>query len=73
MNIVKVAYLATPYAKYPAGHEQAYIDACAIAGHLLQIGVFVYCPIAHSHGLAIHAEMGPDDMHVWAPLNAAII
>lgn len=68
-----LAYLASPYRLYPAGHEQAYADICAIAAQLLKAGVKVFCPIAHGHGIALHGEIDPDDMAVWHELNKAIM
>lgn len=45
-------YLATPYSKYPHGLDAAYEHASLVQGYLLTKGVKVFCPIAHSHGMA---------------------
>lgn len=58
-------YLATPYTKYPLGLEQAYKDACAVAGFLLKHGWNVFCPIAHSHPIAEHGNVGHCDHDFW--------
>lgn len=44
-------YLATPYAKYPEGMDEAFELACDNAALLLSKGVPVYSPIAHCHNL----------------------
>jgi hypothetical protein len=45
-------YLATPYSKWSHGQEDANIVAQKLAAALLSIGVKVYSPIAHTHGIA---------------------
>jgi hypothetical protein len=62
-------YLGTPYSKYPAGIEQAFIDACKLCGDLLRRGLKVYSPIAHTHPIAIHAGIDPLDLGVWLPFD----
>ena len=62
-------YLATPYSKYPAGKEQAFIDACVIAGKMIERGIGVFSPIAHSHVIAQHARIDPDSHAIWLPAD----
>lgn len=69
----KLVYLATPYSKYPMGIEQAFKDACALAGDLLVLGVTVYSPIAHTHPIAVHAELDPYDLNIWLPFDRAMM
>lgn len=64
-----LAYLATPYSKYPTGLHHAFIEASRIAGKLLIAGVNVYSPIAHCHPLALHAGLDPLDYKIWMPFN----
>jgi hypothetical protein len=47
-------YLATPYSKWPLGLEDANSVAQQLAAALLSIGVKVYSPIAHTHGIAAY-------------------
>ena len=60
-------YLASPYT-----HEQSdvrtyrYIQACKAAAVLIDDGHAVYCPIAHSHGIAVHGGLDSD----WAAFQA---
>lgn len=68
-----VAYLATPYSKYPGGIEKAFIDASALASRLLVAGVNVYSPIAHTHPLAVHGGLDPLDHSIWLPFDAAMM
>ncbi len=45
-------YLCSPYRGYPDGLDAAHDAACALAGQLLDLGIEVYSPIAHSHRIA---------------------
>jgi hypothetical protein len=56
-------YLATPYSKYPAGHERAAQDAAYLAARLLARGVNVYAPIAHGHALSRACTVLDDFSH----------
>jgi hypothetical protein len=58
-------YLATPYSKYPGGIERAHADACAQAALLVQAGIPVYSPIAHTHPIAIEGHLDPYDHELW--------
>ncbi len=66
-------YFATPYSKYPAGLEQAFVYACQLCGELLQCGLFVYSPIAHTHPIARHAGIDPLDHKIWLSFDAVRI
>lgn len=68
-----LAYLATPYSKYPGGIWPAFIDACRIAARLMQAGIKVYSPIAHTHPLAIFGEIDPLDHAIWLPFDEAMM
>ncbi len=60
-----LVYLATPYSRYLGGIELAYIDASRLAADLLRAGVNVFCPIAHTHPLAIYGNINPLDCDLW--------
>lgn len=60
-----LCYLATPYSKYPAGIETAFIDACKLAARLAKERVNVYCPIALTHPLAVNGGIDPLDHEFW--------
>ena len=66
-------YLASPYRLYPAGAEQAFIDVCAIAGHLIETGVMVYSPIAHCHPIAAHSDMDLHRYELWMPFDLLML
>lgn len=68
-----LAYLATPYSKYSDGIEQAFVDACKLAGRLIQAGVHVYSPIAHCHPIAVHGGIDPLDQSLWLDLDSAML
>lgn len=51
-------YLCTPYSKYPEGLEVAYHKASEMLMYLEENGLFVYCPIVHSHTPAKYGSEG---------------
>lgn len=65
----KYWYVASPYSKYPEGIEQAWINVCKITGKLISAGVPVYSPIAHTHPIAIYAEIDPYSHDIWLPAD----
>jgi hypothetical protein len=66
----KLCYLGTPYRKYRHGLGGAYVHAAELAGRLLKTGAYkIYCPIVHSHPIALHAGLDFTDMSIWGPLN----
>lgn len=69
----RLCYLATPYSKYEAGIHMAFVDASVFAARLMQQGVRVYSPIAHTHPLAIYGNIDPFDHDVWLPFDEAIM
>ena len=62
---MKKIYLASPYYhKDPEIREARFIAACTKAGELMNQGYFIYCPIAHSHPIAVQCEL-PKDWSFW--------
>ena len=64
-----LAYLATPYTKFPQGLSGAFVIAARLAARLLKAGVKVYSPICHAHPIAIHGGLGPRDHALWIPFD----
>lgn len=62
-------YMATPYSNYPDGLDAAFSAACRAASKLIDDGVRVFSPIAHTHPIAIHGQMDPLDHDVWLPAD----
>lgn len=62
-------YLATPYSKYPDGIEAAFVVACEQTAILVNAGVPVFCPIAHTHGVAVHGGIDPMNHDIWIPAD----
>lgn len=62
-------YLATPYSKYPAGIDAAFQEAAKAAAKLIAQGIRVYCPIAHTHPIAIYGNLDPYDHKIWLPAD----
>jgi hypothetical protein len=65
LSEIIMAYLSTPYSKYPRGVHGAYLDACKVAARLERAGVDYYCPIAETHGVAFHGGLDPKDSSYW--------
>lgn len=66
-------YLATPYAKWPGGRDDAFAHAAALAGRILKKGIGVFSPIAHSHPLHINAPSLPDDHDFWLDFDKRFV
>ena len=62
-------YLATPYSKHPGGTDNAFVDACRVAGQLVAAGVKVYCPIAHTHPIAQYGNIDRFSHEIWMPVD----
>lgn len=62
-------YLATPYSKHPEGISKAFLDACKAAGWFIRNGIGVFCPIAHTHPIAVHCKISLLDHEVWLPAD----
>jgi len=58
-------YLATPYSRFPDGTEAAYHEACRIARVLIDHGIGVFSPIAHSHGISLTGPANSLDHGYW--------
>ena len=58
-------YLATPYTKYHAGLEAAFLEACKITARLAKEGLIAYSPIVHTHPIATHGGIDPVDHKFW--------
>lgn len=65
-------YLASPYSKYPLGHEAAFQEIAKQAGELMALGLYIYCPIAHSHPICVNSPIAIDDYDVWLPNDKAV-
>jgi hypothetical protein len=77
MNILRAApgyyYVATPYSKYPQGIEAAFREACRAAAWLTLEGVRVYCPISHTHPIAIYGGIDPMRHDIWLPADKPLM
>jgi len=62
-------YLATVYSKHPRGINAAFEEAAKVSARLVEQGLAVFSPIAHSHPVAIHGGLDPLDHSVWMPLD----
>lgn len=65
----RLYYLATPYAKYAQGVEAAWKMACEQAALLMLESVAVFCPIAHSHPIAMFGKIESRDHVFWMAVD----
>jgi hypothetical protein len=68
-NAAEFWYLATPYSKYPDGIEAAFRAACEQSALLVKAGIPIFCPIAHTHPVAIQGGIDPFDHEIWLPAD----
>ncbi len=66
-------YLASPYSRYPGGREEAFKLACQKAAELMESGLCVFCPIAHSHPIEAETTMEIKDGDWWLNQDFAIL
>ena len=69
----QLAYLATPYSKYEAGLDAAFVDASKLSARLMPTGVKIYSPIVHCHPMAIHGGLNPLDHALWLPFDEVMM
>jgi hypothetical protein len=62
-------YLATVYSQHSKGIHVAFEDAARAAAWFLEKGVTVFCPIAHTHPIAVHGNIDPLDHSIWIPMD----
>ena len=66
-------YLATPYSHPDESvMERRFDEACKIAGELMAQGLVVFCPIAHTHPIAVRCEL-PRDWNYWEKFDEEFI
>jgi hypothetical protein len=58
-------YLASPYRAFPGGLDAAYDLAVAAAAELIDRGLEVYSPIAHSHHIARNVRAAGANSDFW--------
>ena len=66
-------YVATPYTRFPAGLEAAFVLAARSAGDLMKEGIPVYAPIAHTHPVAVYGEMDKVDHDLWVRVDQPLL
>lgn len=66
-------YLASPYTLYAKGLTAAFEDVTALAGKLVNEGLFILCPITYGHPLTVYGNVPPMDEKLWYRLNDAFM
>jgi nucleoside 2-deoxyribosyltransferase len=65
METHPLAYLSSPYTRFPHGTVAAWQAACRIAGRLIKSGQNIYSPIAHLHPIIRYAALEALDHEFW--------
>lgn len=73
LTAFNLCYLATPYSKYKKGIHLAFVEASVFAARLMQQGVKVYSPIAHTHSLAVYGNIDLLNHEIWLPFDHALM
>lgn len=66
-------YVGTPYSKWADGLDAAFVEASKLTARLMQAGLKVYSPIAHTHPLAVYGNIDPLDHSIWLPFDGAMM
>lgn len=66
-------YLATVYTSYPKGLEHAYLDACKMEALCLENGIYVFCPIAHTHTASKNMDLNKYTHDFWMKFDYALL
>ncbi len=66
-------YVATPYSKYPGGMEEAFKQACIAAAEMLRLQIPLFCPIAHTHSIAMEGKLERANHDFWLPADQPMI
>lgn len=70
---MRLVYLATPYNHPDASvRERRFLTACKVAGHFMRQGVHLFCPIAHTHPIALAGDL-PKGWDYWQAYDRAML
>jgi len=62
---MKLTYLASPYSSHcPEIRWERYFAAVEVSAGLMRQGMLIYCPIAHTHDMAVRHGL-PTDWAFW--------
>lgn len=66
-------YVASPYTNYPGGVDEAFKLICRATAKLIEAGVPVFSPIAHSHPIAEHGALDGKDPDLWHRVDKPMV
>lgn len=69
----RLVYVATPYTKYHLGIDKAWEHACAVSGALIEQGIKIFSPIAHSHAICKFGGVEPLDHGIWLEIDGPMM
>ena len=69
-----LVYLASPYTSRSVRvMEFRHVASCRAAGELIRLGLAVFSPIAHSHGIALFSGLPQRDRALWVRADRALM
>jgi uncharacterized protein DUF1937 len=61
----RLVYVASPYTNFARGLDAACREVSIIAAAMMRAGIHVFCPVAHSHTIAMLSGIDPKDHAFW--------
>ena len=69
----ELIYLASPYTHHsPEVVTQRFNDVCLASAKLMNLGIFIYSPIAHTHPVALAGSL-PTSWEFWAKYDEMML
>jgi hypothetical protein len=71
--MTKLIYLASPYSDPDENvRKRRFEEICEVSGTLMSAGNFVFCPIAHTHPIAVLTSL-PTGFDYWEEYDTRLI
>lgn len=71
---MSLTYLASPYSHVdPTVRHRRFEEVCKVAAELMARGEPIFCPIAHSHPLALLTPSLPQTHEFWMSMDLPIL
>lgn len=68
-----LAYVASPYRKYPHGHWRAAATVALTTARLMKLGVKCFSPICHGWSISQFGGISSTNNKFWAEANAPFV
>lgn len=76
-----LTYIASPYTAFTGAREWprdvqlqvAFKLVCEAAAKFVKAGIPIFCPIAHSHPIALYGKVDPESHDIWIEQDKAVL